>query len=108
MLMISTTACVWFFIQPSLLGRSLVAGWQTFELEFLDYNNMKIKYPLFVVLLLCFVQTQAQSVEMADVFRSNGKIYVVLASITFILAGFFYALWRTDLRVKKLEDSLKK
>ena len=45
----------------------------------------------------------AQNVEMADVMRSNGKIYVVVAVIAIIFIGLMAYLYRIDQRVKKLE-----
>ena len=45
----------------------------------------------------------ADSVEMADLMRSNGKIYVVVAVIAIIFIGLMAYLYRIDQRVKKLE-----
>ncbi|MBV6646955.1 MAG: hypothetical protein KI790_15970, partial [Cyclobacteriaceae bacterium] len=45
-------------------------------------------------------------VEMADQFRADGKIYVVLGVILIILAGLFYYLFRIDQRTKKIEQEL--
>jgi CcmD family protein len=45
----------------------------------------------------------AQNVEMADIMRSNGKIYVVVAVIAIIFIGLMIYLYRIDQRVKKLE-----
>ena len=41
--------------------------------------------------------------EMADVFRSNGKIYVVVAVVVTILLGLFLYLFRLDRKITKLE-----
>lgn len=49
----------------------------------------------------------AQSVEMADQFRSDGKIYVVIAVIGVLLAGFFVYLFVMDKKLSKLEKSIK-
>lgn len=46
-------------------------------------------------------------IPMADAFRSEGKIYVVLAVILIILGGLFVYLFRMDKKIKKLEDDLK-
>ena len=46
----------------------------------------------------------AQEVEMADIMRSNGKIYVVVAVIAAIFIGLSIYLYRIDQRVKKLEE----
>jgi len=40
---------------------------------------------------------------MADLMRSNGKIYVVVAVIAIIFIGLMAYLYRIDQRVKKLE-----
>ena len=45
----------------------------------------------------------AQNVEMADIMRSNGKIYVVVAVISIIFIGLMIYLYLIDKRVKKLE-----
>ena len=41
--------------------------------------------------------------EMADVMRSNGKIYTVVAVCLTILIGLFLYTWRIDRKVSKLE-----
>tara|TARA_B110000977_G_scaffold169923_1_gene220247 strand:+ start:1462 stop:1605 length:144 start_codon:yes stop_codon:yes gene_type:complete len=46
----------------------------------------------------------AQNVEMADVMRSNGKIYVVVAVIATIFIGLMIYLIRIDKKVQKLEE----
>jgi len=45
----------------------------------------------------------ANNVEMADIMRSNGKIYVVVAVLAVIFIGLMGYLYRIDQRVKKLE-----
>ena len=45
-------------------------------------------------------------VEMADKFREDGKIYVVIAVILVILGGMFYYLVSIDKKVSKLEKEL--
>ena len=42
--------------------------------------------------------------EMADAFRSEGKIYVVLAVILLIFIGLALWLFLLDRRIKKLEN----
>ncbi|TSJ39488.1 CcmD family protein [Mucilaginibacter corticis] len=61
---------------------------------------------ILLLLLLSFVTTfaqQPQSVEMADAFRSSGKIYVVIATIVIIFAGLSIYLFSIDRRLKKIE-----
>lgn len=59
----------------------------------------------FSALLLSYI-SNAQ-VEMADDFRGEGKIYVVVAIILVILIGFFVLLFKLDKRTKRLEKELK-
>lgn len=67
---------------------------------------MKKKFFLIAFLLLHFLvraQPSAASPEMADKFRSNGKIYVVVAVILTIFAGIILYLVRLDRKITKLE-----
>ena len=41
--------------------------------------------------------------EMADVMRSNGKIYVVVAVCLTILIGLFIYVFSVDRRVRRVE-----
>jgi CcmD family protein len=41
--------------------------------------------------------------EMADVFRSSGKIYVVVAIVVIIFVGLAIYLFSIDRRLKKIE-----
>jgi hypothetical protein len=55
--------------------------------------------------ILTSVLAKAQSeIEMADDFRGEGKIYVVVGVIILILAGVFIQLFRLERKVKKLEQ----
>ena len=59
-----------------------------------------------IVTIICLLMSNtvlADSVEMADLMRSNGKIYVVVAVIAIIFIGLMAYLYRIDQRVKKLE-----
>ena len=44
---------------------------------------------------------------MADDFRGEGKIYVVIAIILVILAGFFFLLFRLDRHTKNVEKRFR-
>jgi uncharacterized membrane protein len=46
-----------------------------------------------------------KEVEMADVMRSEGKIYVLVGIIVLIFIGLLAYLIQTDRRVSKLEKS---
>jgi prolipoprotein diacylglyceryltransferase len=72
-------------------------------------NNV-YKYCLLICLsLLCalgvMAQMPQQPVEMADTMRSNGKIFVVVAVLTTILAGLIWYLVRLEKRIKQLEKN---
>ena len=68
-----------------------------------------MKYLLnFLFLILINFAAFSQEVEMADQFRADGKIYVVIAVILIILIGLFTFLFRLDNKVSKLEKRLKK
>lgn len=45
--------------------------------------------------------------EMADIMRSNGKIYVVVAVLAIVLAGLLVYLIRLDGKVSRLEREVK-
>lgn len=47
-----------------------------------------------------------QEVEMADRLRADGKIYVVVAIIMIVLAGFIIYLITLDRKIKRLEKLL--
>ncbi len=64
------------------------------------------KLTFLLLLLLSFVTVFAQtdsSVEMADTFRSSGKIYVVIATIAIVFVGLAIYLFSIDSRLKKIE-----
>ncbi len=46
------------------------------------------------------------SVDMADMMRSNGKIYVLVGIIVIIFAGITFYLISTDRKISKLEKQL--
>lgn len=64
-----------------------------------------VKIFLFLVVMCqaSFSFAQETEVEMADVMRSNGKIYIVVAVCLTILIGLFAYVWRVDKKISKLE-----
>jgi len=48
----------------------------------------------------------AQHVEMADRFRADGKIYVVVAVVVIILAGLILYVARLDRKISRLEKDI--
>ena len=65
-----------------------------------------ISRSLFCILLLLSSGISAfaqERPEMADVMRSNGKIYVVVAVCLTILIGLFLYVLKLDRKITKLE-----
>jgi CcmD family protein len=69
---------------------------------------MKKRSKVLTVLFVLMVNPLlfAQDAEMADVMRSEGKIYVVVAIILVIFLGLIGFLVFTDRKVSKLEKRL--
>lgn len=66
---------------------------------------MKMPKYLISLLLVCLAQfASAQNAEMADTFRSEGKIYVVVAIILIVLTGLVVYLFALDRKLNKLEQ----
>ena len=65
----------------------------------------KIILCLSLLLIHLFVLAQDGKPEMADIMRSNGKIYVVIAVIVAIFAGIIIYLVRLDRKLTKLEKN---
>ncbi|MBX0292477.1 CcmD family protein [Hymenobacter sp. HSC-4F20] len=67
---------------------------------------------LLAALLLPVLQVAAQATtsnepEMADALRQSGKIYVVVAVITVVLAGLLLFLISLDRKLSRLEKEVK-
>ncbi|MGN6619212.1 MAG: CcmD family protein [Ilyomonas sp.] len=61
-----------------------------------------------IIGVLAFAQDVNDTAQpTADIMRSNGKIYVVVAVIVTILVGVFVYLFSLDKRIKKLERGEK-
>lgn len=65
-----------------------------------------MKYLVLLTLLISSIITKAQSVQMAETMRSEGKIYVVIAVLTVILMGLILYLISIDRKVSKLEKEI--
>lgn len=69
-------------------------------------NNLITKLLFFFFLTLSFV-ANAQDAEMADKFREDGKIYVVITVFAIILTGLFVYVFLLDRKIGKLEKEEK-
>lgn len=65
-----------------------------------------IKYLLSLLLTAAALQASAQNAEMADAFRAEGKIYVVVAIVLIVLGGLITYLFILDNKLTKLEKLL--
>ncbi len=70
-------------------------------------NSLKKHLSGLFLLLSTFAFAQDTSVEMADVMRSNGKIYVVLAVVLIVFIGFILYLIHLDRKISKLEKEIE-
>jgi hypothetical protein len=59
----------------------------------------------FLLPLIAFAQGD---VEMADTFRSEGKIYIVIAVISIVFIGLIIYMISIDRKVSRLEKKLPK
>ena len=68
-------------------------------------TNLKKIITTFVLLMLSVysIAQEEQNVKMADVMRSNGRIYVVVAVMLTILIGLLLYLVRLDRKIRKME-----
>jgi len=69
---------------------------------------MKNKFYILIITLLFslagFAQEATTEVEMADAFRSDGKIYVVIAVLSIIFICIIAYLIYIDIKLRKLEN----
>ena len=61
----------------------------------------------FVLLSFSVFAQKTDQPEMADVFRSEGKIYTVVCVLAIVLAGMFVYLFLTEKKLSKIEKQLK-
>lgn len=65
-----------------------------------------MKYLNLFALLLVSIAVKAESVQMAETMRSDGKIYVVIAVLAIILLGLIVYLITIDRKLGKLEKEI--
>jgi uncharacterized transporter YbjL len=63
----------------------------------------RIKFLLIAMLAFVVGNAQDAAPEMADAFRENGKIYVVITVIGIIFTGIILYLISIDRKISKLE-----
>ena len=65
-----------------------------------------LKYLFAFIGMMIAHSSGAQNAEMADAFRSEGKIYVVVAIILIVLTGLIVYLFLLDRKISKLEQMI--
>jgi hypothetical protein len=66
-------------------------------------KNLSLKLAVMALILSLQANAQESTAEMADLMRSNGKIYVVVAVLSTILAGLILYLVSLDRRIRRME-----
>ena len=84
---------------------------QSFTLHcFLEANTfhqkMKKYSSIIAIIISCVSTVSAQSFD--NMFRSEGKIYVVVGALVIILTGIILFLIRIDKNLTKLENQIKR
>ena len=70
---------------------------------------MKFSNTLLILLVSSFTgMAQQADIEMADQFRADGKIYVVIAVVLLILVGLFIYLFNLGNKITRLEKEISK
>ena len=84
-----------------MVGQSASAiGSLGFEKE----NKMRTILTLILSLISTVsVWAQGNDIEMAEMMRSDGKIYIVISVLMIIFIGFIFYLMRLDSRITKME-----
>ena len=63
---------------------------------------------IFTFFVPIILMAQENEVEMADMMRENGKIYVVVAIVSIILLFLMIAVMNIDRKVRKIEKEYRK
>lgn len=70
---------------------------------------MKFLNTLLILLVSSFTGIAQQAdIEMADQFRADGKIYVVISVVLLILMGLFIYLFNLGKKITRLENEISK
>jgi CcmD family protein len=69
------------------------------------HKGIKMLGLLLLLVTSSTLQAQEVAAENADLMRSNGKIYVVVAVVVTILLGLFAYVFNLDRKISKLEKN---
>jgi amino acid permease len=70
------------------------------------HKKMKKYISIIAIIINCVSTVSAQSLD--NLFRSEGKIYVVVGTLAIILSGIILFLIRIDKNLTKLENQIKR
>ena len=73
---------------------------------FFSRSGLLLLLALLLPVLHAAAQSPAGQPEMADTLRQSGKIYVVVAVITVVLAGLLFFLISLDRKLSRLEKEV--
>jgi CcmD family protein len=68
--------------------------------------KLVIKYMMALLFTLTAGMASAQNAEMADTFRAEGKIYVVVGIVLIVLTGLIVYLFLLDRKMTRLEKMI--
>ncbi|MDQ3192494.1 MAG: CcmD family protein [Bacteroidota bacterium] len=69
--------------------------------------NNKWILTLFLIVTSKLLYAQGSNIEMADILRESGKIYVVVVVLLIIFVGILVYLISLDKKISKLEKRIK-
>lgn len=69
--------------------------------------KQKLPFLLIVMLLVSSLSFGQSGIEMADVMRSNGKIYVVVAVAAVVMLGILIYMVVLDRKISSLEKKIE-
>lgn len=70
------------------------------------HKKMKKYISIIAIIIICVSTVSAQSLD--NMFRSDGKMYVVVGTLVIILTGIILFLIRIDKNLTKLENQIKR
>ncbi len=76
----------------------------------INIEKMKKIVLSFILTTISFfakAQDTANDIEMADIMRSNGKIYIVVAVLATVFTGIIVYLINLDRKISRIEKRIK-
>ena len=74
----------------------------------MKFKRVQLTITAFLLLLLSNAQpaTNDATVEMADTFYTEGKVFVVVVVVSVLVLGILFYLFLLDKKIKRLEKNL--